>query len=423
MATDPLRPRSYLHLDERTPREVLLKLVSNPATVAKWQFLPLLVASVLTKKVRRNATGLQVKEKSRPICYASHRDAGLYAYYSEKLTKRYEALLAARGLSDCVTAFRSGDGRCNIHFALDAFNWIEEHRPCTALAYDISSFFDALDHKLLKKKWSEVLGCTELPSDHYSLFRALTRQAKVEQVVLYALFGISRHAPKASGRKRICSPEQFRKLVVDAGHLKLNVGTKGIPQGTPISATLSNIYMLDFDERVAAQMQAWGGFYRRYCDDVLCAVPPHRAADAKVFIESLVKEIKLEVQEEKLEICAFGPTGTAIQKPLQYLGLTFNGLKILLRSGGVGRFYSRLRKGVRMADRARAKAAMNAGVPKLDVPIKRGKLNRSYTFTGHQNFVTYAHRAAKITNSPAIAGQVARRWSALDRAIRARNKT
>ncbi|WP_447731645.1 hypothetical protein [Rhodanobacter soli] len=105
-----------------------------------------------TKKVRRNATGVQVKRKSRPICYASHRDAGLYAYYSEKLTKRYEALLAARGLSDCVTAFRSGDGRCNIHFSLDAFNWIEEHRPCIALV----------------QVWATPAGCSTpvLSSDH-----------------------------------------------------------------------------------------------------------------------------------------------------------------------------------------------------------------------------------------------------------------
>lgn len=423
MAADPLRPRPYLHLDERISREALLKLVSDPATVAKWQFLPLIVASVTTKKVRRNAAGFQVKKKTRPICYASHRDAALYAYYSEKLTKRYEALLASRGLSEAVTAFRSGDGRCNIHFALDAFAWIEAHRPCTALAYDISGFFDALDHRLLKMNWSEVLGGGALSADHYSIYRSLTRHAKVEQATLYALFGISRHAPKASGRKRICSPEQFRRLVVDGGHLTLNSGTKGIPQGTPISATLSNIYMLDFDERMAAHVRASGGFYRRYCDDVLCVVPPHHAANTKVFIEAIVKEIKLEVQQEKLEECSYGPPGTSIQKPLQYLGLTFNGQNILLRSGGVGRFYNRLRRGVRMADIARSKAASTAGVAKTDVPIRRGKLNRAYTFTGHQNFVTYAHRAAKIAKSPAIAGQVKRRWSALDRAIRARDKT
>ena len=422
MAADPLRPRSYLHLDERIPREALLKLVSTPTTVAKWQFLPLIVASVTTKKVGRDASGFQVKKKTRPICYASHRDAALYAYYSQQLTKRYEALLTARGLGEAVTAFRSGDGRCNVHFALDAFTWIEAHRPCTALAYDISGFFDALDHQLLKKKWSEVLG-EDLPADHYSIYRSLTRHAKVEQVVLYALFGISRHAPKASGRKRICSPEQFRKLVVEGGHLKLNPDAKGIPQGTPISAILSNIYMLEFDERLAAQVHTWGGFYRRYCDDVLCVVPPHRAAAAKAFIEALVMEIKLEVQKEKLEECAFGPPGTSIQKPLQYLGLTFNGQKILLRSGSVGRFYSRLRKGVRMADIARSKAAVNAGLAKTSVSIKRGKLNRAYTFTGQQNFVSYAHRAAKIANSTAIARQVARRWSAIDRAIRARDKS
>lgn len=422
MDKDPLRPRSYLHLDEHPTREALSKAVADPARVASWQFLPLIATTVVTSKVKRTAKGFQVKEKRRRICYASHWDAALYAHYSQRLTKRYEAILAQKGLQDVVTAFRSADGRCNIHFALEAFEWIDSRRPCTALAYDISGFFDSLDHRLLRAKWIEVLGTESLPPDHYAIFRSLTRHSLVEREILYTLFGISRHAPKASGRTRACSPAEFRKRVVDGGYLMVNHAPKGIPQGTPISATLSNIYMLDFDERLAAQIREWGGLYRRYCDDVLCVVPPEMASAAKQFVQTLIDDIKLEVQPEKLEVCTFNLPRTAIRPPLQYLGLTFDGLKILLRSGGVGRFYSRLRKGVRMADLARKKTAKALGVGKEQVPIKRGKLNRSYIYAGHRNFVSYALRASKLTQSEAIKQQVAKRWSALDKAIKSKKE-
>ncbi|RDS85705.1 antiviral reverse transcriptase Drt2 [Dyella psychrodurans] len=418
MTKDPLRVRHYLHLDEPPRRSALKKSVSNPETVAQWQFLPLIAAKVVTKKVKQTPHGFVTKPKERPICYASHKDAALYAYYAEKLTKQYETLLNARGLNSVVTAFRSADGRCNIHFALEAFQWIDTNRPCVAFAYDISGFFDSLDHQLLRAKWMQVLGVTSLPKDHYAIFRSLTRHTQVERDALYEIFGISRHAPRACGRTRICTPQQFRKIVVAGDLLIHNETSKGIPQGTPISATLSNIYMLDFDEKLNAQVEQWGGFYRRYCDDVLCVIPPKFADEAKAFIESLIADMKLEVQQEKLEVRSFGPCSLAIRPPLQYLGLIYDGVRILLRAGSVARFYSRLRRGVRMADLARKKVARELGVPEGQVPIKRGRLNRSYLYSGHKNFVSYAYRASRVTQSDAIRGQVARRQAAIDRAIK-----
>ena len=78
---DPLRHRRYLHFDERPPRDHLVSRVGDPARVAQWQFLPLLRKMERSKRVRDKdpLTGLfSVKEKIRPICYASHQDAALY---------------------------------------------------------------------------------------------------------------------------------------------------------------------------------------------------------------------------------------------------------------------------------------------------------------------------------------------------------
>lgn len=422
MALDPLRRRHYLHFDEPPDWGAIKAAVSNPERVAAWQFYPLITHTVVTHKVRRKAGHFDVKEKRRPISYASHRDAALYAYYAGKLTNQYERRLKKLGLQDAVTAFRTGDGRCNIHFAHEAFVWIDQHRPCVALAYDISGFFDNLDHQLLKRSWCEVLGTSSLPDDHYALFRSLTRWAAVERAVLYATFGISVHAPKASGRTRACTPEQFRDRIVDMGWVKVHQDTKGIPQGTPLSATLSNIYMLAFDEQLATRVQAWGGLYRRYCDDVLCVVPPEYSDEAKAFIESLVTSIKLEVQPEKLEECSFGPPGVLTKPALQYLGLTYDGVHVRLRSGGVARFYNRIRKGVRQADKARTRVAKRQGVAKSSVPIKRGRLNRAYLFGGERNFVSYTNRAEILTKSIKVRQQLARRGQALDEAIRKADK-
>ncbi|RUL65794.1 hypothetical protein EKH79_03520 [Dyella dinghuensis] len=418
MGNDPLRTRPYLHFDEPPRRSVIAAAVADPAHVARWEFLPLITQIKVIRKIKRQGTVFTPKPKLRPISYASHHDAALYAYYSAKLTKQYEQRLHTLGLSEVVTAFRTGDGRCNIHFAREAFEWIKTHRPCVALAYDISGFFDNLNHRILRDKWADIIKERSLPADHYAIYRSLTRYSAVQQTTLFATFGISIHSPKASGRTRVCTPNAFRTRIADAGHIEVHQLDKGIPQGTPISATLSNIYMLDFDRKVAEQIAAWGGLYRRYCDDVLCIVPPEHAVEAKAFIEALVTSIKLEVQPEKLEECAFGAPGTTTKPALQYLGLTYDGRKVRLRSGGVARFYNRIRKGVRQAKRARAKAARVKGVSLSSVAIKRGKLNRSYLYAGPRNYVSYATRAARLTKSDAIQQQIARRTRALDDAIK-----
>jgi hypothetical protein len=43
----------------------------------------------------------------------------------------------------------------------------------------------------------------------------------------------------------------------------------GIPQGSPISATLANIYMLEFDQEIFDGASSIGGFYQRYSDDLI----------------------------------------------------------------------------------------------------------------------------------------------------------
>ncbi|MCQ0092305.1 hypothetical protein [Roseovarius sp. M141] len=48
------------------------------------------------------------------------------------------------------------------------------HGPVTILAFDVSSFFDNLDHTLLKRRLKAVLGVASLPKDWMRVFRLIT---------------------------------------------------------------------------------------------------------------------------------------------------------------------------------------------------------------------------------------------------------
>lgn len=63
-------------------------------------------------------------------------------------------------------------------------------------------------------------------------------------------------------------------LFVKMDLIKTHQDSKGIPQGTPISALLSNIYMVDFDLKAKEIIDRLGGKYYRYCDDMLFITQP-----------------------------------------------------------------------------------------------------------------------------------------------------
>lgn len=83
--------------------------------------------------------------------------------------------------------------------------------PCVAKAFDITGFFDNIDHGLLKKRWAELLDETAIPADHYSVFRAITRFAHVDRSQLYQEFSIDSTVRKR-GSFRICDIEEGEPL-------------------------------------------------------------------------------------------------------------------------------------------------------------------------------------------------------------------
>ena len=429
------RRRTYLHFDLPVSKEAAEVLVTNPELVARHSFYPFLGYTMTTERISRDDDGRVVKrKKERGIKIAAHRDAAIYGYYSQLLGVGYEAALAERRLGEHVRAFRSlPGGGTNIDFAGEVFRFVEARRPCVALGFDVEGFFDNLDHVKLKHAWRQILGVDRLPADHFQVFKSLTTFSWVERADVLASFGISPHNPKAGDRRRLCTPDEFRFTVRQGGLLRRNQRPgKGIPQGSPISACLSNLYMLEFDTVLAGAVRKVGGLYRRYCDDIMVVVPPQHERAIRELITAQIAAVGLTINDAKTDRAAF-PEGhrEPADKAIQYLGFTFNGAQTLLRQSSLNRYYGKMRHGVALAKQTQRKhnrMELACGEPLS--PLRRTKIYLQYSYLirrragqshgdpkAHGNFLSYAYRAARRLGAIEIKRQVRNHWNKLQKAI------
>lgn len=187
-----LRRRGYVHFDRHIRIAEIRRRAQNAELVSSHGFLPFIGKSI--DELRYNPAVGTVNLKSRPIKYASHIDAHIYAYYAHLLTPLYEDLVRSSAIDESVLAYRKHPGgKCNIHFANDAFEWIKGVKCCTAFTFDVEGFFESLDHHILKCEWQRLVGETELPLDHYKVFRSITKYAWIELADLANSLGFGRN--------------------------------------------------------------------------------------------------------------------------------------------------------------------------------------------------------------------------------------
>lgn len=473
--------------------------VTNTTNIENHSFFPFIHRKLSVRKFRRkkNPDGTKsvdrvIDYKVREVYYANHLDSMIYGYYSELLTKEYEKLLKKTTLTDCITAYRSiplnsnldSRNKCNIDFANDVFTYINSHRDTNlvAITFDITSFFDNLNHQKLKKSWCKLLGEDKLPNHHYNVYRNLTKFSYIEfdeifdslkHEILVENKGkiIHKEVPRVDLLKEknavaFCRLKDFdlkirkKKLIKSNKFLskddseKKIYRAKGIPQGSPISATLANIYLYDFDLFVNEEISKLGGIYRRYSDDmVVVANEEHKDAIYQLLIEK-IKYFDLEIQESKTQIFYFkefeGDYGCkelnlntgqlSANTKFDYLGFSYNGINVYLKPAGLSKYYRKMKRSIRRGG-FYAKYGRNQ-TPKLF----KNRLYKRYTTIGAQrrmivkkvphlpntfiktgeydwgNFLTYASLAARVFPNNKISNQIKNHWNKFHSIMKSKEK-
>jgi group II intron reverse transcriptase/maturase/CRISPR-associated endonuclease Cas1 len=159
---------------------------------------------------------------------------------------------------DCSYGFRTRKGpvkaiRCLCHYGRQGYEWITKG--------DIDNFFDSIDRAILIRKIAE----------------------KIDEEEILNLIGLFLESGRVKGY-RWMEPEV------------------GIPQGSPLSPLLSNIYLHDFDINMVH-----GGYkIIRYADNVICCSSSREVAERAYHdIISLLEEMKLRLNPESEPIASF----------------------------------------------------------------------------------------------------------------------
>ncbi|GAA4749165.1 reverse transcriptase/maturase family protein [Flavisolibacter ginsenosidimutans] len=473
--------KSYLHLDNRfwfpEKKEELKKILQDRLLLQDsngkkryWSFSPFLRVLVKTPRFRYDEEfkTFNLESKIRPICFASHLDSLIFGFYAYGLTKVYEGYIDKAGFSDSVLAYRSNlGGKSNIQFAKEAFEIIRLKGECTAIALDIKGYFDHIDHGILKKNWAQILNAP-IPDDQYKIFKTLTKYSYVNQLNILKRYNIDLAKLKRLGKmpatllEIVPGDQDYQKytrlrtdgLIVTNEHPNKETGRhNGIPQGSSLSALMSNVYLIEFDRELFHRSQAEGFVYRRYCDDILIICETSKANEIKDYvIKKICDEFYLTIQQRKVDITDFylnskgrlaafnrkklenlNRSGLSLKdekrvsKPLQYLGFEFDGTNIRIRTSSLSRYFrkmkARLDKTVAMSYSAKAKS---------DKIFKKQIFER-YSHLGKRNFLSYAYMASNKEftnvagmikegmNSSAIRKQISRHFAILMTSLKAKN--
>ena len=342
--------KPYAHFDLRVSLSMpsIRKYVMDRTKIVTHSFYPF-----IHFEKKNSRYGKKGPKKPRELYYCSHLDRCVYQRYAFLLNYQYNIWACENNIDDVAIAYRDNLGKNNIDFAKDAFDAIRSFPQCFILVGDFTNFFDNLEHQYLKKMMCEVLGVERLPQDYFSVFKNITRFSSWDwkDIVKAAGENIAERGvrKKINSKETLLTKEQFQKNKKD---IKKNISGVGVPQGAPISAVLSNIYMIKFDKDIKRYVICKGGIYMRYSDDFIIVLPYERdaeIADFTSYIFSYVESMKglIDLQKEKTscytykdEVIYEGDQPSSIN----YLGFLFDGKSIRIRPRAITKYYYRMRR-------------------------------------------------------------------------------
>lgn len=402
-----LKPRRYRHFDLPINEKFIAK-ATNKEFVATHSFSPLIHYDKAEKRYKKCAvTGKRtISVKNRPIKYASHRDACILSYYAHQLTDSLERIYATAGFGESVIAYRSL-GKSNFDFSAEALKYAKANSPVMILAFDVTGFFDNLSHEKLKIRLKHVLGADDLPKDWYKVFRFITNFHFINLADLsaHAIFG---SRLKEKGHARIAGMAELKKegIQIHPNPEFAKGFSRGIPQGTPISAVASNLYMIDFDKNVQDLCIEAGALYRRYSDDILVICKPSDALRIEENLKAFFAREELEISAHKTEKNLFGDATSLLtsSKAAQYLGFSFDISGAAIRESSLSRQWRKMRRAMKRAKKASAQRVATGGSGQIYTKKLYRRFSHLKVADGPavrivRNFSSYGRRSAKAFGS------------------------
>jgi len=213
-----------------------------------------------------------------------------------------------------------------------------------------------------------------------------------------------------SGRKklnkmaRVLTSAQFKG---NRSLIQKHVEPYGIPQGSPISGILANVYMLEVDKQINDAVSNLGGMYIRYSDDFMIILPDVPTVDAAKELKRIADMVNqaprltlapnktqyFHFEDGVLTNCGkvFHENADDSSRTINFLGFSFDGREIRIRSKTVSKYYGHTYR------KARNIAKMGGYTPD-GKRITCENLYMTYSEKGSKkgsgNFLTYVDRAA-----------------------------
>ena len=388
--------KPYAHFDLRVSLSMpsIRKYVMDRAKIVTHSFYPF-----IHFEKKNSRYGKKGPKKPRELYYCSHLDRCVYQRYAFLLNYQYNIWAYKNNIDDVAIAYRDNLRKNNIDFAKDAFDAIRNFPQCFILVGDFTNFFDNLEHQYLKKMMCEVLGVERLPQDYFSVFKNITRFSSWgwKDIVKAAGENIEERGvrKKINSKDTVLTKEQFQKSKKD---IKKNVSGVGVPQGSPISAVLSNIYMIEFDKYIKRYVASKSGIYMRYSDDFIIVLPYERdaeIADFTSYIFSYVESMKglIDLQKEKTSCYTYkNEVVYEDDRPssINSLGFLFDGKNIRIRPRAITKYYYRMRRKAHTIGRSNWTSTKGK-------PISAKELYSIYSRNDEkQTFIDYARKAKGV---------------------------
>lgn len=408
--------RSYAHFDRKVSIDNVWNYISNPINVKRHGFYPFIHYSKNFNKYKKGKGKGEIREKTRELCYSAHIDRYIYSYYGFLINQSYNNYVLENNIDMVAVAYRDNLGKNNIHFAKRAFDFIKNAKQCYVIIGDFTHFFDMLQHNYLKERLCDVLGVDRLEDDFYSVFKNITKYSLWELTDLLELNSLNDSEDDIkllNAQERALSKEDFKRF--KKKYVKVNHKDYGIPQGSAISAVLSNVYMTNCDDRINTIVLQKNGLYMRYSDDFIIVLPILQEEEFKRLFNEINNEIhsvpNLILQSDKTQIYKYIDKDLISCNSLvfdevedgknyiNYLGFTFDGREITIRDKTITKYYYRLYRKLNTI-------VKNEGYSPNGKRISCKNLYEKYSVKGSKikdkdgnikgNFISYVQRAENI---------------------------